>query len=108
MAYPIQSIPDREILVDGKPHLYFGGTAYLGLQNYAPFKELYLSNVSKYGMHYDSIPAEMTRGSVLLWHGSLWHGGGENRTPERRIAARDSGRRSEIALRCGTNRLERA
>ncbi|WP_127137719.1 pyridoxal phosphate-dependent aminotransferase family protein [Flagellimonas oceanensis] len=52
MAYPIQSIPDREILVDGKPHLYFGGTAYLGLQNYAPFKELYLSNVSKYGMHY--------------------------------------------------------
>jgi ectoine hydroxylase-related dioxygenase (phytanoyl-CoA dioxygenase family) len=39
----------------------------------------------KYGMHYDSIPAEMTRGSVLLWHGSLWHGGGENRTPERRI-----------------------
>lgn len=52
MAYPIQSIPDREILVNGKPHLYFGGTAYLGLQNYAPFKELYLSNVSKYGMHY--------------------------------------------------------
>jgi 8-amino-7-oxononanoate synthase len=52
MAYPILSIPDREILIDGKPHLYFGGTAYLGLQNYAPFKELYLSNVSKYGMHY--------------------------------------------------------
>ncbi|MDF0716367.1 pyridoxal phosphate-dependent aminotransferase family protein [Muricauda sp. 334s03] len=52
MAYPIQSIPDRGILIDGKPHLYFGGTAYLGLQNYAPFKELYLNNVSKYGMHY--------------------------------------------------------
>lgn len=52
MAYQIQSIPDREILIDGKPHLYFGGTSYLGLQNYAPFKELYLKNVSKYGMHY--------------------------------------------------------
>ena len=52
MAYPIQSIPDREILIDGKPYLYFGGTSYLGLQNYAPFKELYLKNVSKYGMQY--------------------------------------------------------
>ena len=33
-----------------------------------------------YGQHYDSIPAEMQRGSVLVWHGSLWHGGGANRT----------------------------
>jgi ectoine hydroxylase-related dioxygenase (phytanoyl-CoA dioxygenase family) len=38
-----------------------------------------------YGQHYDSIPAEMPRGSVLVWHGSLWHGGGANTTPERRI-----------------------
>jgi len=38
-----------------------------------------------YGQHYDSIPAEMPRGSVLIWHGSLWHGGGANRTDERRI-----------------------
>ncbi|MCR9228728.1 MAG: pyridoxal phosphate-dependent aminotransferase family protein [Flavobacteriaceae bacterium] len=52
MAYSIQSIPDRQILVNGKSHLYFGGTSYLGLQNYAPFKELYLKNVSKYGMQY--------------------------------------------------------
>lgn len=52
MAYPIQNIPDRTISINGKPHLYFGGTAYLGLQNYTPFKELYLNNVSKYGMHY--------------------------------------------------------
>ncbi len=34
---------------------------------------------------YDSIPAEMPRGSVLVWHGSLWHGGGANTTDERRI-----------------------
>ena len=27
-----------------------------------------------------SIPAEMRRGSVLVWHGSLWHGGGANRS----------------------------
>lgn len=33
----------------------------------------------------DSIPAEMKRGSVLVWHGSLWHGGGANRLDEHRI-----------------------
>jgi ectoine hydroxylase-related dioxygenase (phytanoyl-CoA dioxygenase family) len=38
-----------------------------------------------YGRHYDSIPAEMSRGSVLIWHGSLWHGGGANTTPHRRV-----------------------
>ena len=27
----------------------------------------------------------MRRGSVLIWHGSLWHGGGANQTDERRI-----------------------
>ena len=38
-----------------------------------------------YGQHVDSVPAEMSRGSVLVWHGSLWHGGGANRTGERRV-----------------------
>jgi ectoine hydroxylase-related dioxygenase (phytanoyl-CoA dioxygenase family) len=38
-----------------------------------------------YGQDYDSIPAEMPRGSVLIWHGSLWHGGGANSTDERRV-----------------------
>jgi ectoine hydroxylase-related dioxygenase (phytanoyl-CoA dioxygenase family) len=38
-----------------------------------------------YGQHYDSVAAEMPRGSVLVWHGSLWHGGGANRTSERRV-----------------------
>jgi ectoine hydroxylase-related dioxygenase (phytanoyl-CoA dioxygenase family) len=38
-----------------------------------------------YGTHYDSIPAEMARGSVLVWHGSLWHGGGANDTDARRV-----------------------
>ena len=39
----------------------------------------------EYGKPYDSIAAEMPQGSVLVWHGSLWHGGGANRTDERRI-----------------------
>jgi ectoine hydroxylase-related dioxygenase (phytanoyl-CoA dioxygenase family) len=38
-----------------------------------------------YGQEYDSIAAEMRRGSVLIWHGSLWHGGGANHTDQRRI-----------------------
>jgi ectoine hydroxylase-related dioxygenase (phytanoyl-CoA dioxygenase family) len=38
-----------------------------------------------YGRPYDSVPAEMPQGSVLVWHGSLWHGGGANSTTEDRI-----------------------
>jgi ectoine hydroxylase-related dioxygenase (phytanoyl-CoA dioxygenase family) len=38
----------------------------------------------EYGVHHDSIPAEMPAGSVLVWHGSLWHGGGANTTDRRR------------------------
>jgi len=38
-----------------------------------------------YGGEYETIPAEMRKGSVLVWHGSLWHGGGANRTGARRI-----------------------
>ena len=37
-----------------------------------------------YGGDYDSIAAEMSKGSVLVWHGSLWHGGGANTTDARR------------------------
>ena len=38
-----------------------------------------------FGSTYDSLAAEMPRGSVLVWHGSLWHGGGANRTDADRI-----------------------
>jgi ectoine hydroxylase-related dioxygenase (phytanoyl-CoA dioxygenase family) len=38
-----------------------------------------------FGRTYDTVPAEMAQGSVLIWHGSLWHGGGANATDERRI-----------------------
>lgn len=30
----------------------------------------------------DTIPAVMTKGSVLVWHGSTWHGGGANTTAD--------------------------
>jgi ectoine hydroxylase-related dioxygenase (phytanoyl-CoA dioxygenase family) len=35
--------------------------------------------------NYESIAAEMPRGSVLVWVGSLWHGGGANKTNKRRV-----------------------
>jgi ectoine hydroxylase-related dioxygenase (phytanoyl-CoA dioxygenase family) len=38
-----------------------------------------------FGQEYPSMPAEMARGSVLVWHGSLWHGGGSNTTGRRRL-----------------------
>ncbi len=37
-----------------------------------------------YGGTYETIPAEMKKGSVLIWDGALWHGGGANRTDMRR------------------------
>lgn len=30
----------------------------------------------------ETIPAEMPKGSVLIWHGSTWHGGGANTTTD--------------------------
>jgi ectoine hydroxylase-related dioxygenase (phytanoyl-CoA dioxygenase family) len=37
-----------------------------------------------YGGEYETVPAEMKKGSVLIWDGSLWHGGGANKTDKRR------------------------
>lgn len=37
-----------------------------------------------YGEHVDSIAAEMPAGSVMFFDSALWHGGGANRTDERR------------------------
>jgi ectoine hydroxylase-related dioxygenase (phytanoyl-CoA dioxygenase family) len=38
----------------------------------------------EYGGAYETIAAEMPRGSVMLWDGALWHGGGANTTDARR------------------------
>jgi ectoine hydroxylase-related dioxygenase (phytanoyl-CoA dioxygenase family) len=40
----------------------------------------------KYGEPYETIPAEAPAGSIILFDSQLWHGGGENRTGERRWA----------------------
>ena len=44
-----------------------------------------LDHSPSYGQHYDSVAAEMRAGSVLVWHGSLWHGGGANCSDARRV-----------------------
>jgi ectoine hydroxylase-related dioxygenase (phytanoyl-CoA dioxygenase family) len=38
-----------------------------------------------FGEEVETIPAEMERGSILVYDGSLWHGGGANRTEARRV-----------------------
>jgi len=38
----------------------------------------------EYGGKYATIAAEMPKGSVLIWHGSLWHGGGAKDSKSRR------------------------
>ncbi len=42
-------------------------------------------DVPEYGKPYDTIAAEMKKGSVLVWNGSLWHGGGSNQTDQPRV-----------------------
>jgi ectoine hydroxylase-related dioxygenase (phytanoyl-CoA dioxygenase family) len=44
-----------------------------------------LDHSPDYGGEYETIGAEMPKGSVLVWVGSVWHGGGANTTDERRV-----------------------
>lgn len=43
-----------------------------------------LDHDPEYGKTYETECAEMAAGSILLWHSTLWHGGGTNATDERR------------------------
>ncbi len=44
-----------------------------------------LDHAPDYSKRIETIPAAMAKGSVLVWNGSLWHGGGANKTAERRV-----------------------
>jgi ectoine hydroxylase-related dioxygenase (phytanoyl-CoA dioxygenase family) len=44
----------------------------------------HLKENPQYGGDYETVPAEMSKGSVLVWDGALWHSGGANATDERR------------------------
>jgi len=52
MAHSLPHIPNREVFVNGKSFLYFGGTAYLGVQDHLPFKQLFLEQMEQYGLQY--------------------------------------------------------
>jgi len=54
MAISLERIPGRTIYLNGSPHLYFGGTAYLGLQSHPPFLELFQRSAEAYGLHHGS------------------------------------------------------
>ncbi len=55
-----------------------------GATRIIPGSHLY-DHSPEYSKEYPSQPAEMPKGSVLVYHGSLWHGGGLNRSNQRRI-----------------------
>jgi len=91
IAQPIHA--DDQLIPISKPHVptvcntmwaLTDFTAANGATRIIPTSHL-LDHSPTYGTHYDSIPAEMTAGSVLVWHGSLWHGGGANTTEQRRV-----------------------
>ncbi len=48
----IDTFPGREVLINGKTYLYFGGTSYLGLQYNTDFQEILIENIRKYGTNY--------------------------------------------------------
>ena len=55
-----------------------------GATRIVPGSHLY-DHSPEYKKDYPSIPAEMPKGSVLVYHGSLWHGGGANKSGQRRV-----------------------
>lgn len=91
-AQPIHA--DDQLIPLGKPHVatvcntmwaLTDFTEANGATRLVPGSHLADSNPD-YGGSYDTVAAEMPRGSVLVWHGSLWHGGGANSTAsERRV-----------------------
>ncbi len=64
MAYYIDGFPGREIKIKDKKYLYFGGTAYLGLQNDVEFQNLFISNIRKYGTNYGASRKSNVRISI--------------------------------------------
>jgi ectoine hydroxylase-related dioxygenase (phytanoyl-CoA dioxygenase family) len=90
-AQPIHA--DDQLIPLGKPHAATVCNSMWALTDFTeengatriiPGSHLY-DHSPDYGEHYDSIPAEMARGSVMIWHGSMWHGGGANTTDSRRV-----------------------
>ena len=78
MSFLSEAIPGTEILKDGNTYLYFGGTAYLGLQRDPEFLELISGGIRRLGTHWGAsrvgnvkLPVYQTAEKTLAsWMGS--------------------------------------
>lgn len=65
MVHNIDKFPDRMVATPKGDFLYFGGTAYLGLQTHKPFQNNYIDNIMRYGTHYGASRLSNIRFSVF-------------------------------------------
>jgi 7-keto-8-aminopelargonate synthetase-like enzyme len=78
MNFPSEAIPGTEIEVNGITYLYFGGTAYLGLQRDPEFLELLSGGIRRLGSHWGAsrvgnvaLPIyRKAEGALASWIGS--------------------------------------
>ena len=50
----LDRFPGRQFTYSNRDYLYFGGTAYLGMQTHRDFQKLLINNIGKYGSNYGS------------------------------------------------------
>lgn len=65
MVHYIDSFPGREVILNNRKYLYFGGTSYLGLQSDKSFKRIYIQNIKKYGTNYGASRKSNVRFSIF-------------------------------------------
>lgn len=64
MIHYIDKFPDRIAITQNGTFLYFGGTAYLGLQTHRAFQEITINNIKRYGTHYGASRVSNIRFSI--------------------------------------------
>ncbi len=65
MTHYIESFPSRTVTISGTSYAYFGGTAYLGLQDYKPFQDLFIEHIKRYGTNYGASRKSNVRFTVF-------------------------------------------
>ncbi len=65
MIVEVDDFPGREITINHRKYLYFGGTGYLGLQTDEGFKQLFIDAIQKYGTNYGASRKSNIRISIF-------------------------------------------
>ncbi|WP_027075517.1 aminotransferase class I/II-fold pyridoxal phosphate-dependent enzyme [Maribacter antarcticus] len=65
MTHFIDSFPSRTIDIDSITYTYFGGTAYLGLQDFKPYQNIFIENLKRYGTNYGASRKSNVRFTVF-------------------------------------------